>query len=476
MLARDARLWRRLLRRELDVAYAAAAAPPSHWQRQFLATRAAPPAPLRFRGVFTDGGTDGPDGRYSVDALFSAYDFEAYCSARGSNVHTLALLDSADAAAAAAAPDAAQLQRRAYLLERCRVAGALMFGAPARRGPGRRAPGQQGFAPESDLQRWSKTELEAFFLQLCDLEEAGHPLGALMFAGCAAAARAAETARCTALAAEMRAQRAAAAEGPPGGGGASADVATERRAQHEIFLPLALPAADAPRALACVTAAAVSRVGQFSCPLACGALLLASLNLSADSGGEAEGQRALSSLVRGSAYAAALDDVASLEALLDASREGHLPRVTAVHHSAAGCWAEFAPRGSCQSEDNAARGASSASAAAQLWPVAWFAFATRAEAARRADADADAADAATAAAGSAHAPPAADESLPDEDRFDKMALSFAAPHSGNVCCVKLISSENLMNDWGDDHPEPNIDVNSVQLVGALVALPAGARA
>ena len=46
---------------------------------------------------------------------------------------------------------------------------------------------------------------------------------------------------------------------------------------------------------------------------------------------------------------------------------------------------------------------------------------------------------------------------------------------GNVAVVKLIAGENLMADWQDDHPEPNIDVTSVALDGLLVQLPAGAR-
>ncbi len=187
-LARDPRLWRRLLRAAFDVRYEAPRGTAgTHWQAQFRELRAAASdtaaRPLRFRGVFTDGGVDGNDGRYWVDAMFSAADYEAYwcasfrahskrhepfllthslrSSAIGRNVHCVALLEPADVAV-----DPVALSRRNYMLDRCRVAGGLMFGAPTRRGPGRRAPGQNGFAPESDLSRWSGQELESFFVQV----------------------------------------------------------------------------------------------------------------------------------------------------------------------------------------------------------------------------------------------------------------------------------------------------------------------
>jgi hypothetical protein len=82
-LARDPRLWRRLLRAQFDLRYEPPPGTPgAHFQAQFRELRASErgdaPRPLRFRGVFTDGGCDSGDGRYWVDAMFSAADYEAY--------------------------------------------------------------------------------------------------------------------------------------------------------------------------------------------------------------------------------------------------------------------------------------------------------------------------------------------------------------------------------------------------------------
>jgi hypothetical protein len=448
----------------------------------------------------------------------------------------VAVLESGDVAV-----DPVQLARRNYILERCRVAGGLMFGAPgARRGPGRRAPGQNGFAPESDLSRWSRQELESFFVQarrekthctrrgtrvsfrvltaclpvcvfltapqqqqLCDLDAAGHPLGALMFTSLPLTRRAQEAARCALMADEIRALRAAAANAAvpvaaaaaDADAGADADAAgsmeadadaeegasrgarpvvtdglwTDRGAPLRVFAAQPCPPGGAPPVLGCVAALRVSRVGQFSCPLACGAVLLHSLDWSRH-GASAASARAALLAVTTHAAVRALDDVASVEALRDASQEGRLPPLLRVETTTAGTYAEFAPR-----REGDPPGP---------WPVAWFCFVSRAEAAARAQADDERAAAAAAAA--AHAADADDEEeedgggaaaaeLNDEDRFDVMHMPLSARHAGNVACVKLIASENLMSDWLDDHPEPNVDVNSVAFSGALVRLPAGSR-
>ena len=53
----------------------------------------------------------------------------------------------------------------------------------------------------------------------------------------------------------------------------------------------------------------------------------------------------------------------------------------------------------------------------------------------------------------------------------RLNLRLHLRHAGNMLCVKLINQENLMTEHGDDHPNPNIDVNFVAPHGRLVKLP-----
>ncbi|KAG1668761.1 hypothetical protein FOA52_006014 [Chlamydomonas sp. UWO 241] len=54
-------------------------------------------------------------------------------------------------------------------------------------------------------------------------------------------------------------------------------------------------------------------------------------------------------------------------------------------------------------------------------------------------------------------------------------ISLRAPRSGNIASVKLISMENRMNDYGDDHDHPNVDCQFVALQGVVAELPPGTR-
>lgn len=365
-------------------------------------------------------------------------------------MHCLALLRPGPAGGSPA-----EQARRAFLLERCAAAGLLLFGAAARRGPGRSAPGQPGFSAEADLARWSRSELEALFLQLWELAQAGHALGAILFAGCSAAKRARELPRCAALAAQLRAAREAQADAggaAPNAGAAAAALSSSADGLRIFSHPLPARAGGLQASLSRLR---ISRVGQFSCPLQCGAVLLGAAPPSGADDDDGAARAALAALVDDSPMLRALDDATTLEAVLDASAAGRLPRITNRGSSPAGAWAEFEPRGRALSP-NAPAGA--------LWPVAWFAFTPRAEAAARA-ADEDMA-AAEASYGAAEP-----QALPDEDMFDVIDVPLRARHGGDLACVKLVGGENLMNEWGDDHSEPNIDVAAVELMGFAAAEP-----
>jgi len=343
--------------------------------------------------------------------------------------------------------------RRTYLQQRCAVAATLLFGTVARRGPGRAAPGQHGFAPEADLQRWSQVELEAFFLQLFDMLLQNHPLGALLLAGVQTQVQQ-ELERCTALAAELRGVRQAAAVAavavqahPVWGASAPPQL---RLFTHPPPLP---PGAQQPAA--CVSGLRISRAGQFSCPLQSGAVLLGDAPLPPQG---PDPTASIVACVDESRMLRVLDDATSLETVQDAAAAGALPRIVHVGTCHAGIWAEFEARG---------RAAMPHVPPGALWPVAWFAFTPRAEAATRAAAE-DAAIAAQIAAAQVGAAP----ELPDEDRFDVMDVALTQRHGGEIACVKLTASENLMEQWGDEHPEPNIDVAAVNLLGFAAHLPA----
>ena len=399
-------------------------------------------------------------------------------------MHCLGLLR---AGAPGASAEAAA--RRAYLITRCDAPSQLLFEPPAsvRRLPGRASRSQRGFTPETDLRRWADAQLEGLFLQLWELAQAAHPLGNLLFVGVPDAERTREVARCVTLATQLRAERDAAAAGDAAAAAESdADEAADGGAPEErrvarpaaaplrIYSPRALAAApDAPRLQASASLLRISRVGQFSCPLHCGAVLFGAPPRGGDATARAR-RAALASCVDESRMLRALDDATDLQTVRDASAAGVLPRIVHVGTSVAGTWAEFEPRG---------RAASSAQPGA-LWPVVWFAFTPRAEATARALQDEEAYRQALgnrAAADASdwlgvHAPPtvlgAADgHQLPvlgDEDRYDLLDMPLTARHGvAGMACAKLISGENLMADWGDDHAEPNIDATALEVHGFL---------
>ncbi len=375
----------------------------------------------------------------------------------GRNVHCLGLLRPGDAGAGEVRGVGRGTHE--YLVARCRAAAAALFGDVVRRGPGCRAPDQVGRVPEPDLRRWSRAELEPLLEQLWQfaLAEPGAPgaaLGNLLFAEVPDDSEAVldmEVLRCVAVLQEIRERReAAAAEAAAAGGAGPAAAAGQLR----LFAAVAPPAPGAPRLQASVSRLRVSRVGSLSCPVHCLAVLLGAAPVG---NGDARAA-ALAARVDSDAspMLRALDDVTSLDALRDASAAGALPRIIHVGAGPAGTWAEFEPRG------RASEAPPHAAPPSALWPVAWFAFTPRAEA----EAQDAAAVAAAAAAGTAP---------PDEDRFDVFDAVLRARHGGDLACVKLISSEDLMAQWGDERPEPTIDVASVELHGHAATLEAQAE-
>ena len=52
-------------------------------------------------------------------------------------------------------------------------------------------------------------------------------------------------------------------------------------------------------------------------------------------------------------------------------------------------------------------------------------------------------------------------------------LRLVQPRVGNVAGVKLISLENRMVEWGDEHLQPNIDCQFAAFMGCVLELSPG---
>ncbi len=53
----------------------------------------------------------------------------------------------------------------------------------------------------------------------------------------------------------------------------------------------------------------------------------------------------------------------------------------------------------------------------------------------------------------------------------RLDVKLTRPHVGSLALVKLISPENLMAAWRDQHALPNIDMCSVAFLGRQLTLP-----
>lgn len=170
----------------------------------------------------------------------------------------------------------------------------------------------------------------------------------------------------------------------------------------------------------------LSRAGQLSCPVSCGAVLLGKVSLGDVS---AEEGRAIVSRVAAAPASRALSGLTTLQQVLDASAEGLLPPVLRHARVASGVFVEFAVPG--QGAGAAALLPATALPARPprledtVVPVCWFLFDPMGGAARRWGA----------------LPPPPDPSRPP--RPEKMSIRLSRPHAGNVCVVRLLSAENL---------------------------------
>lgn len=186
----------------------------------------------------------------------------------------------------------------------------------------------------------------------------------------------------------------------------------------------------------------LSRVGQLSCPVSCGAVLVGKLSLG-DFG--AEEARGVVSRLAASPASAALSGMTTLQQVLDAAADGVLPPVLHVTTEASGTYVEFdVPRpAAAPSAGGAALPATALPARPRdlestVAPVCWFSFRPMGGATRRFGAPPPPPPDPEANAGEPPAPP----------RPEKMVVDLRKHHAGNVCIVRLLSAENLVRNRG----------------------------
>ena len=424
-------------------------APPAEaatWRGRYMlcarAIRGSAGGVLFYKGVATDGGCDGTEvlsddlgpraqregaaagapstssppaagadllcsSRYWVDNMFAPTHWDSYCSQASGNIHCFAFLQRESAHV-----DEDMKEFRRYLLTRTYHAATTLYGDEVR-----------------DLHLWSTMELEVFLTELFLLYVRGHAIGKLLFAGVRDQAE---------LEAEVRRARAyvemieKARRGPSirvvavGGG----DLTV--LAMPEVASPVGAGAIE----VSLIKRINISRVGQFSCPVSCGAVLVGC----ATRGSEAETANLIAAARAG--RCAALESLTTADEVTAASAAGRLPPVRSFSSTSSGQIIEF----------RAQAGAPTAAAPAmldvlELRPLVWFRFTDKEQAKREA-----------ARAGT------------DAESLDQMAITLDRHHAANVLCVKLISAENLMDEFDDVHESPNIDINGCTVSGVRLSM------
>lgn len=143
------------------------------WLRVWRAVVGSPSeGPLRFKGLFTDGGCDEGGMQFWVDNMFVPNHWESYCSSLSTNVTAIGVLTGGLVKA-----DVAEASHREFIIDRCRLPVMVIYGnAPhaANSATRRQSP---------RLEAWSSQELEMFFLMIHDLLQEGHPMGRLLLVG-----------------------------------------------------------------------------------------------------------------------------------------------------------------------------------------------------------------------------------------------------------------------------------------------------
>ena len=255
-------------------------------------------------------------------------------------------------------------------------------------------------------------------------------------------------------------------------GGASDDdisvaAAPEKADNAKSSLPLTVGIRRWRQVGAVVSSLEIDRTGAFTCPVSAGAVFFspgppsrltvsarAELRAAAPAGappmsGDARaaalGDWARNAVSSPCAATARLSGIDTLDKLKAAAREGKVPKIIDTQIFPNGVVVEFEPPARRRRDARATSGDSfDASCAYDAFaPAVWFKFYAR-----------ESLDPATRA----------------DPHRDVLRVRLAAPRWSRAHCVKLIAPENLMREWEDDHPAPNLDFRRFAAFGALLAL------
>lgn len=128
------------------------------------------------------------------------------------------------------------------------------------------------------------------------------------------------------------------------------------------------------------------------------------------------------------------DDIDTVEKLQAAAVEGTVPKITQIKETPNGVVAEFEPP---------AKRKHGLDTKHAFTPVCWFKFHTR---------------------------DSLEPAVKSDPQRDVLRYALQKPRWSRMHCLKLIAPENLMREWEDDHPAPNVDIRRFTLFGAEIAL------
>mmetsp|Transcript_4836 Transcript_4836/g.30745 ORF Transcript_4836/g.30745 Transcript_4836/m.30745 type:complete len:521 (+) Transcript_4836:13-1575(+) len=389
---------------------------------------------VEFEGVFTDGGCDAKNLHYWVgNAFFHALP-DCYCSEKGKNVHCVA--EMVDLMGGTPAIET-RIEYRKHLLNWCQ---------PLIRFIQRQDP-EEGDLLVSQVSTWTTERLAAFLRQAFEEFLRGSPIMATILMDIPPEERRDMLLLMRDLVSPacpyLLEQDEREIMFPNGG---KNDIMCIKR----LLDPPAKLRGLGDGRLSVISKVEVCRHGDFSCPVACGAIFMCGYDYSCPSGSLLE---VMQDSV-GHGFCHALDDVTSTDHAISLSGKV-LPKVEIVRTTEVGDWVEFrSPR---RDRDSQRRLQGSLSAGTlEFWPMVWFRFRDRTSISEM------------------ESMTRASTSPLDEaqfERFNTLHIPLTEPHVGNLVCVKLIDQENLMSLYLDEHESPNIDLRSVVLHGKSCSFP-----
>lgn len=389
---------------------------------------------VEFEGVFTDGGCDAKNLHYWIGNAFFDEFADCYCSERGSNVHCVAEMVSNMGGTPAIET---RREYRKHLLNWCQ---------PLIRFIQRQDP-EEGDLLVSQVVTWTTERLAAFLRQAFEEFLRGSPIMATILMDIPPEERREMlllmrdlvSPACPYLVEQDEREITY-----PNGG--KNDIMCIKRLMDP---PLDTRGCGKGH-LSVISKVEVCRHGDFSCPVACGAIFMCGYDYSCTS-------RSLLETMKesvGHGFCRVFDDVSSTDHVVSLSGK-ELPEIKMVQATEVGEWVEFrSPRQDKEGRRKLRESLSEGTL--EFWPMVWFKFRDR------------------ASIGEMENMSRANSSPLDEsqfERFNTLHIPLTDPHMGNLVCVKLINQENLMSLYLDDHESPNIDLRSVVLRGKSCTFP-----